>query len=484
MKSILYSLVCLLFIFSCSKKDVKIDIGPDIINPNYLGNGAEWDPYCEAEMWGTPVTEEMWKTIFERTDYMKMSIVRCMINSPFRYYNNETGEFERDRNIESLKRMLSYCQKNNITVMYGEFNPPSPALKNDMRWISMSVKYLNYLVVDCGFNCIKYFIPANEPDGSWSFYDGNYESYKDLISKFHKEMMLYPELSEHIKFAAPDVVLGYKNPKYDMQAADWVAGSARDIDSLVGVYEIHTYPGYKQVRDGSFSKMLKDILKEVPAGKQLIIGEAGYKAGKEGDSLENRIHKEKLDKTPLITNKEGADCNMRVYDFEYGLDMALLAMEVMNNGGSGVAAWMLDDSHSVGDRGDTANVKIWGMWNIFGLKIRSMKNEENLRPWYYAWSLMCRYFPAGSNILKTSISEVKDLNIVASVKDGKLSIAFLNRSSESMDLNVSIPGEFKEARVFRYEKENMNMSGESLKAEKRFNLKISGKSLVVITDLN
>ena len=120
MKNILSSLVCLLFILSCSKKDIQIDIGPDIINASYLGNGAEWDPYCEAELWGATVTEEMWKTIFERTDYMRMSIVRCMINSPFRYYDVKTGKFEKERNVESLKKMLSYCQKNNITVMSQE----------------------------------------------------------------------------------------------------------------------------------------------------------------------------------------------------------------------------------------------------------------------------------------------------------------------------------------------------------------------------
>lgn len=87
---------------------------------------------------------------------------------------------------------------------------------------------------------------------------------------------------------------------------------------------------------------------------------------------------------------------MLCYDYFYGLDIPLLAMEVMNNGLSGVAAWMLDDAmHSNGDSGRTEDVKIWGMWNILGEEVFGDASQEELRPWYYTWSLMCRHFPAG-----------------------------------------------------------------------------------------
>ena len=49
--------------------------------------------------------------------------------------------------------------------MYGEYNPPTWDMKQDQKWVDMSVDYLNYLVNDLGFSCIKYFVIFNEPDG-------------------------------------------------------------------------------------------------------------------------------------------------------------------------------------------------------------------------------------------------------------------------------------------------------------------------------
>lgn len=488
MKNLLLSLLLITGLASCTTNATIITISPKVSNPDIIGNGAEWDPYCEAVQWGSPLTDQMWATIFERTDKMGMSIVRCMINSPFRYYDKKTGSFKKEQNSESLLKVLEYCQKNNIAVMYGEFNPPAPELKKDPKWIKMSIEYLNYLVADCGFTCIRFFIPTNEPDGNWSMYDGDYQMYRDIVEMFNKEIKSYPALASHIRFAAPDVVLGYKNPKYDMDNSAWISRTS-EIDSLVGVYEIHAYPGYKQVRSGEFARMFREVVQNVPKGKKIILGEAGYKPGREEDSLENKSHFERLQATPLIENKEGADCNMRVYDFEYGLDMALLAMEVMNNGGAGVAVWMLDDSHSVGDTGEAKNLKIWGMWNIFGEKVWKMKDEEKIRPWYYAWSLMCKYFPAGSDILTPGEILDKDIKVVAAVKDDKLTIALLNLSTEKKVLHINLPKTIQNASMYTYKKDagvndySLDPVRSGLTAEKVLKTDIAACSLLVVTEL-
>ncbi len=492
MKKLLLSIITLVILSSCSKNLIEVKISNNIINADYLGNGAEWDPYCEADMWGAPMTPEMWNKVFERTDFMKMSLVRCMISSPFRYFNPNTQEYDKERNVESLKTLLSYCQKNNITVMFGEFNPPRRELKLDKKWVKMAVNYINYLVIECGYTCIKYYIPTNEPDGYWSVYDGNFNDYLKLVDLFRQEIALYPQLARHIKLAAGDVVLDYKNSKYDMSTADRVALTAKNIDSLAGIYEIHAYPGFHQVSTGVFAKMLKEVLSEVPKGKKLVLGEAGYKTWRPEDSVRNKIHLERLKKTPLITSKEGADCNMMVYDFQYGLDMSLLAMEVMNNGGSGVCPWMLDDTHSFGDKGNIHNVKIWGMWNIFGKKVWGMPQEENLRPWYFSWSLICRYFPSGCNILSVDIPDIKDLKIVASISDSKLTIAVLNISGIRQNLDINLPVELTNAKLFRYEEGNNNLFANmppkpdktGIKAKHKLRLDINPNTFVVISDLD
>lgn len=93
---------------SCSGSSDKlvVTVTPEIISSNYIGNGVEWDPYDEAELWGASVSEEDWLKLFKRLDFMRMGYVRCMINSPFRYYDAETGKYDKTRNIESISRVL------------------------------------------------------------------------------------------------------------------------------------------------------------------------------------------------------------------------------------------------------------------------------------------------------------------------------------------------------------------------------------------
>ena len=91
------------------------------------------NPYDEAELWGSSISDADWDTLFKRLDFMRPQYVRCMINSPFRYYDANTGKYDKTRNIHSISRLLSYCTKNDITVVFGEYNPPTWEMKEDQR---------------------------------------------------------------------------------------------------------------------------------------------------------------------------------------------------------------------------------------------------------------------------------------------------------------------------------------------------------------
>mgnify|MGYP000439983748 CR=1 FL=1 len=123
---------------ACTPKEVtEITVSPEVINADYIGNGAEWDPYDEAEAWGSSISDEDWKTLYKRLDFMKPQYVRCMINSPYRYYDSESGKYDKTRNIESISRLLEYCTKQGITVIYGEYNPPTWDMKEDQKWVDI-----------------------------------------------------------------------------------------------------------------------------------------------------------------------------------------------------------------------------------------------------------------------------------------------------------------------------------------------------------
>lgn len=434
------AVLCAAAVFAlCSCSDsIEVSVTDNVINPDYIGNGVEWDPYDEALSWGSEISEEDWQTIFERLDFMQPQYVRCMINSPFSYYDPETGKYDRERNAEYLLKLLGYCQDNGIMVVYGEYNPPKWSMKDSREWVRMSVSHLNWLVMEKGFDCIRHFIIFNEPDGNWASTNGDYKLWKKMAELFVSEMQKYEGLTDKVSLAGPDAVLNYRNPASEFGTEGWVANAAADLDGHIGLYDIHAYPGQHYVRSGKFAEDMQKIRALVPEGKQIIFGEAGYKYHNPEDAALQAEYDRRVEGHPFT---KGSDCNMLVYDYFYALDMPLFLMEVMNNGFSGAAAWMLDDAmHSNGDSGKTEDIKIWGMWNILGSEVFNDPSQEEIRPWYYTWSMMCKYFPAGTDILEVAGNLPEGIHCTAGkTEHGNYSAAFVNLSDNDSNIRLALP---------------------------------------------
>ena len=423
----------MLLAVACSRP-VEVRVSQEVINPCYLGNGVEWDPYDEAVSWGHDLTEADWDTLYARLDYMKPQYVRCMINSPFTYY---TGSgFEDTRHADTLLKLLSYCQSRGVMVVYGEYNPPAWEMKGSQEWVEASVKHLNYLVDGQGFDCIRHFVIFNEPDGNWASTNGDFAFWKEMVRRFRAEMDKYPALKENVSLAGPDAVIDYRNPASPYDAAGWLKATVEEVPEI-GIYDMHAYPGQRYVRSGEFEKTLRQM--KALADKPIILGEAGFKYF--SDPADSSLAKEYWRRVEGHPFTKGSDCNMLVYDTFYALDMAVMLCSVMNSGFSGAAAWMLDDAmHSNGDSGLTEDVKLWGMWNILGAEVFGDPSQEEIRPWYYTWSLMCRHFPAGSRILKLEASLPDGVSATAArTPSGTYSLAFVNVSDQPVELSVRLP---------------------------------------------
>lgn len=472
-----------LFIALGCSQSLSVTVTENIVNAGYIGNGAEWDPYDEALSWGSEISDEDWTKLFARLDYMRPAYVRCVINSPFTYYDN--GSYDKDRNIANLKKLLGYCQKNDIYVIFGEYNPPTWEMKDSQEWVDMSVDLLNHLVIGLGYTCIKHFVIFNEPDGNWASTNGDYDLWLSMLKRFDAKMSEYEGLREKVSFAGPDVVVNYQNGRYD--TAGWISQSAEDADDLIGVYDVHSYPGQAQVRDGSYAQTLRSLSSLIPEGKKIVLGEAGYKYQTDPRDAELwEEYQKRVDGHPFT---KGSDCNMLVYDYFYGLDMPLLAIEAMNAGFSGLAVWMLDDSmHSNGDSGRTEDVKLWGMWNILGSEVFNDPSQEEIRPWYYSWSMMCRYFPHGCNILQTS-DPIEGVRYVAAEKDGEMSFAAVNVNNEDLLIKLNLPEELENASVYLYSEEPFNAGHDVTKPVKtavsgsNISIKLPANSFIVISEI-
>ncbi|MGM9764214.1 MAG: hypothetical protein ACI3ZQ_09370 [Candidatus Cryptobacteroides sp.] len=441
---------------SCNSGDsIRLTVTGQVINEDIVGNGVEWDPYDEALCWGAQVSDDDWQKLFDRLDFMRPQYVRCMINSPFTYYDANTGKYDRERNSENIIKLLGYCQRNGIMVIFGEYNPPAWTMKSDPEWVEMSMDYLNWLVTGQGFDCIKHFVTFNEPDGSWASTDGDYELWKSMTLRFADEMKKYPELASKVTVAGPDAVLNYHNGASQYDTEGWVAQTAAELDEVTGLYDIHAYPGQDYVRSGRFAEDIAEIRSLVPQGKKIVFGEAGYKYNDPEDAALKAEYDKRVEGHPYT---KGSDCNMLVYDRFYALDMPLFLIDIMNGGFSGAAAWMLDDAmHSNGDSGKTEDVKIWGMWNILGEEVFGDALQEEVRPWYWTWSMMCRSFPAGSDIVRIEGSFPAGIRAAAAVtEDGRQSVAFVNFSDKTRTIALDLEKELVNASyiVYRENPEN------------------------------
>jgi hypothetical protein len=209
-----------------------------------------------------------------------------------------------------------------------------------------------------------------------------------------------------------------------------VINAAQEEGGLLGVYDDHYYATERQIVDGNVESTYAPAvssLDSAAAGRQpLYIGEMG---------VGNPDHAT----DPAITS------------FAYGLDMFDHGVQVLRSGASGALAWCLDGF----DFG-----KNCGMWDATG-----NHGGTALRPWFYSWSLLCRFFPPGASI--RSIPEPADVRIAAaSIGTVGWTFALVNRSATSPEvITLAVPGwrggTFRE---YLYSSSNRTVNGDGFPA--------------------
>ena len=89
MKKLLFCFVASLT-FSCNsllaaqpKGNVTtVTFGQEVINPGYIGNGAQWDPYLlDYGSVKLQISEQDWQKIYRRLDFMRPQLMRVVHNT-------------------------------------------------------------------------------------------------------------------------------------------------------------------------------------------------------------------------------------------------------------------------------------------------------------------------------------------------------------------------------------------------------------------
>lgn len=395
-----------------------------VITPSFVGNGAQWGGYDILKTWtGTPtLSDSDWAKLFKRVKFMRPPLIRIMVSAGWNYMVNNA--FDPSKSDQVLVKILDFCQAEGISVLIGEWGHSGGA-SIDQPWLENSAKFLEWLINTKKYTCIKYFNMVNEPNGDWSSMNGNYGLWKTLIDQFYTKL-IEKGIANKIKIIGPDIAI------WDTNLTSWVSNANFDLGVKIGAYDIHTYPPDTQVLDGTYQNMVSAYKKVAPASKEMLIGELGFKYSATSSlGIEN---------AQLILNDPYAstDSNMMVYRSFYGVDMASALIQNMLAGYSGTMVWDLDDAMYNIDGGGSTKLKRWGFWNILGTEKFGNAADENIRPWFYPISLMCRFFPQGSKIFDVAIPDKRGLKAVACEKDGNYTIAIANAGYVSYEINLKM----------------------------------------------
>ena len=466
----------------------------------YIGNGVQWDPYSLDYGTGhVEISPSDREKLYARLDNMRPAFIRIMQNTASLVRN---GRFDPTIGLEHLSMLLDYCQSRNVTVMFGDWggNMMDAGAKTlNEKLIGYAAEYLRFLVKDKGYSCIRYYNLINEPNGYWSVSEGDFDLWSDAM------LMMYAGMRENgiasdVSLVGPDAAIWTDSETW------WVSRSHDRLGDALGLYDIHTYPSKITINSGKYTDIIASYRSRVPSGKKIVMGEIGIKFVEEADSLYNEENIRRAEACPFASK---SDSQMFVHDAMYGTDMADAVLQTVNAGYSGTVAWMLDDAmhtHETKDR-----LKIWGFWNIFGDEIFGSE-QEKVRPWYYAWTLLCRYMPAGCSFCRVSLSadeagsssapfscvhagSAGNVRAVCAVKDGKRSVFMVNsgKSPVRMDISSSSVGIIRNASVYVYGEGLYRtegdctmvprMTGADIDLNAGYSIVLPPESLTVITDM-
>ena len=437
-------------------KTVRLENGR-MQEPRFLGFGAEWDPYYSSNEREWPhyseVSDEDWRKIVDRIKFMRLPLVRMMML--VRWCYRPDGSFEwQSPPMQHLYRQLEVCERQGIDVILCDWGCESwtraPGIKNlaDPAYASAIGAYMDHLIREKEYSCIKYFVLVNEPNNEAK---GGWERWKRGVQNVSAELDRRG-LGDDVTFLGTDAAQG---------PMEWHARGVDELPNLLEGYDFHLYARGEMVRNGElgayFHRRWDYSRRNDPAGptKACILGEAGLMNG-------------------------SASHNNDIDTYYYGLAIADYAVQAARAETSAICAWMLDDNSHLGFN--------WGMWS-------SSKKGLTLRPWFYTWSLLTRSFPPGSVIYRCQ--EPSDsVRILAARVPGEQenwSFCVVNRGAEPVVAPIDVLGKETvvcDRYVYSHHRRKTNEKGfpvpvsrRKIDLEGRLEIRCPGEAVVILTSL-
>lgn len=132
------------------------------------------------------------------------------------------------------------------------------------------------------------------------------------------------------------------------------------------------------------------------------------------------------------------DSQEAVFTYEYGVQKADLAVQIVRAGTAAPMAWWLDD----------LGIKTWGMYDSV--------YSPALRPWFYTWSLLSRYVAPNSTIYAPAQPSGMRF-MAAETADSDWTFVFVNTNTTAVSTRLTVAtGGTITANEYIYSQSNMS----------------------------
>ena len=355
-----------------------------------------------------------WSLTRERTNFIRPSVVRIVAYRDWFNPSGTVGDYDWDSaKMKSFYKVLNYYRSKGIPVMTGLWHSNLNGTDDPAFYVSaddpasfqqLQKDFFGHLVRTKGYSNLRFYTPTNEPEG---------------------EGISFSQWSTAIQ----NTFFGFQDsrlPTSVLTGADswgsWTPWAAQWNSSDLSNYDYHYYlnSGSQEVTGGSLQTNLSNILTSIKghdaSPKPILISECGFTSSSDGAV----DYWYKLNPVPALNPTTPL---YGLYALDYGIQAA-------NSGASSAMAWSLDGF----DYGKDS-----GMWQITGID-----GGTALRPWYYTWSLLCRYFRDGGTVFPVASSQsgLHGVGVEQKAYGNKAnwSIAMVNQTGTDMAVNLNANG--------------------------------------------
>lgn len=381
-----------------TNKIVNIKIYPDtLINDNFYGFGAETLPWLWTKENGEAgVNEDDIKLNLERIKDMHLPITRIFVpwetwnpNVDYKIFTWESDE------MKSLYKILDLYQVmgTKVILVTVDWLKDSP-WRNAKASSQAVVELLDYLIKDKGYSCIQFWTLTNEPELTYDWLNKvpfeNYVEIHRLVKKGFNEKGL------SVKIIASD----------EVESPEWFENSVQFLYETTEIFSSHAYfyPHEIHLMPDFFKRRLNSIKKFSLTEKDIpfFLCEFGFR-GSDFDATTNSL----------------------IDDYEYGLYVANLCVEVLNSGVDAASLWCLHQIRLIDEiNPEGGKMMRIGLWAF---------KDEDWQPFpiFYLYRLFTRYIRPGSDVLKIEVTPANILKVACVEYEGRYSLLIVNMSGEN-----------------------------------------------------